>query len=263
MFQKGGSTELSNIAIITGVSRGLGLSLAKLMLESGVDVIGISRMENKKLLEKAAENNQFYKHFSCDLSDITALDKMIMEVYETLQAREGQVETIYLINNAGVVEPINQAANINSVELLKHVKINTVAPMVLTNKLLKLATADEIPLIAANVSSGAAEGAISGWSAYCSTKASINMYTKTVALEQAELETGNKIIAFSPGIMDTDMQETIRSSSTEEFAEVERFKEYKMNNNLRNTKIVAGVLIDIITDESVINGNIYDVKNYF
>lgn len=253
---------MSNIAIITGVSKGLGASLATLMLESGVDVVGISRTENKKLSETATENNQFYKHFSCDLSNITALEKTIIEIYETLKAREAQVETIYLLNNAGVVEPINQAANMNSDELLKHVTINTVAPMVLTNKFLKLATADQIPLIVANVSSGAAEGAIYGWSAYCSTKASINMYTKTVALEQAELETGNKIIAFSPGIMDTDMQETIRSSSADEFAEVERFKDYKLNKALRNTDIVAGVLIDIIKDESVINGKIYNVKNY-
>lgn len=253
---------MSNIAIVTGVSKGLGMSLARLLLESGVDVIGISRTGNKKLPDTAIENNQFYEHYSCDISDIAALEKTITEIYETLKAREEQIETIYLINNAGVVEPINQAANIKSDELLRHVTINSVAPMVLTNRLLNMATADQITLIAANVSSGAAEGAIYGWSAYCSTKASLNMYTKTVALEQDKLDTGNKIIAFSPGIMDTEMQGTIRSSSEEEFAEVERFKDYKENKALRNTDIVAGVLIDIITDESVMNGEIYNVKNY-
>lgn len=88
------------------------------------------------------------------------------------------------------------------------------------------------------------------------------MYTKTVALEQDELGTENKIIAFSPGIMDTDMQSMIRSSSKEQFTEIERFKDYKTNKSLRNTDIVAGVLIDIITDEDVKNGKIYYISNY-
>lgn len=253
---------MSNIAVITGVSRGLGASLAKLLLESGVDVIGISRTENKSLPEIAEQNNEFYQHFSCDLSNIEQLEKTIYDVHETIKSRKEQIETIYLLNNAGVVHPINQATNIKSDELITHVTINTIAPMVLTNQFLKMATENNMPIIVANVSSGAAEGAIYGWSAYCTTKASINMYTKTVALEQSELGTDNKIIAFSPGIMDTDMQGTIRSSTTEEFAEVERFKDYKNSNSLRNTDIVAGVLIDIITDEDVLNGKIYNVKDY-
>ncbi|MHA6251610.1 (S)-benzoin forming benzil reductase [Oceanobacillus sp. CAU 1775] len=253
---------MSNLAIITGISRGLGASLAKLLLDSGVDVIGISRTENSSLVKLSAENNKFYKHFSCDLSDIASLDQVIVDIQEVIKEREGQIETLYLLNNAGVVHPINQAMQIDSSELISHVTINTIAPMVLTNKLLKFSTEQSVPMIVANVSSGAAESAIYGWSAYCSTKASLNMYTKTVALEQDELETGHKIIAFSPGIMDTEMQENIRKSSADEFAEVERFKEYKSNDLLRQTDIVAGVLIDIITDEDVKNGKVYNIKNY-
>lgn len=254
---------MSNLAIITGVSRGLGASLAKLLIESGVDVIGISRTENKALEVLSVETNRFYKHFSCDLSDIPGLEQVIVDIQEVIKEREGQIETLYLLNNAGVVHPINQAMHIDSQELMSHVTINTVAPMILTNKLLHFSTEESLALIVANVSSGAAEGAIYGWSAYCSTKASLNMYTETVALEQDELETGHKVIAFSPGIMDTEMQEKIRTSSVDEFAEVERFKEYKLNDSLRQTDIVAGVLIDIITDEDVKNGKIYNIKNYF
>ena len=253
---------MANIAVITGVSRGLGESIAKLFLESGVSVIGISRAENKKLPKIAEENNQLYNHFSCDLSDIVQLEKTIDAIHETIRLQEEQIETIYLLNNAGVVHPINQAKNIKSDELVTHVTINTIAPMVLTNKFLKNQTEHQLPLIVANVSSGAAERGVYGWSAYSSTKASINMYTETVALEQEQLGTENKIIAFSPGIMDTEMQTEIRSSKADEFAEVERFKDYKISNTLRHTDIVAGVLIDIITDEGVLNGKIYNVKDY-
>lgn len=253
---------MSNLAIVTGISRGLGASLGKLLLESGIDVIGISRTENKTLTQISVENNQFYQHFSCDLSDVAALEQTIKAIQTVIKQQQGQIETIYLLNNAGMVQPIHQAMNIENDELVSHVTVNTIAPMILTNQFLKMATADELPMIVANVSSGAAEDAIYGWSAYCSTKAGLNMYTKTVALEQEELETEHKIIAFSPGIMDTEMQKQIRASSTEDFVEVERFKDYKINNSLRQTDNVASILIDIIRDVDVKNGKIYNIKNY-
>jgi benzil reductase ((S)-benzoin forming) len=255
---------LANLAVVTGVSRGLGLSLAKLLLEAGVNVIGLSRTENKELPTVASDRNQYYKHFSCDFSNIPELEETIVSIDEEIKLlnEEQGIETIYLLNNAGVVDPIHQAQHIKSDELLQHVTVNSVAPMVLTNQFLKLQQKFDIPLNVANVTSGAAESPMYGWSAYCSTKASLNMYTKTVALEQDELETDNKIIAFSPGIMDTNMQTTIRSSTKEQFTEIDRFKDYKTTDSLRQTDIVAGVLIDIITDEDVKNGKIYYINDY-
>lgn len=255
---------MANLAVITGVSRGLGSSLARLLLETGVGVIGISRSENKELVTIATENNQFYQHFSCDLSDVEELEKTIDEIHDVLKERhaEQEIETIYLLNNAGVVQPIHQSQYIETDELVNHVAINTIAPMVLTNQFLRRQKDHQIPLIVANVTSGAAERPMYGWSAYCSTKASLNMYTKTVALEQEQLETENKIIAFSPGVMDTDMQSEIRSTTKEQFIEVDKFKDYKTSDSLRHTDIVAGVLIDIISDEDVKNGKIYYISNY-
>lgn len=255
---------MANLAVITGVSRGLGASLAKLLLETGVNVFGISRSEDENLKEIAAEHNRVYKHFTCDLSDVKMLEQTLDEIHEELdQLRKEQViETIYLLNNAGVIHPIHQSQHIKSEELIRHVTINSIVPMVITNQFLNRQKDHDLPLIIANVTSGAAERPIYGWSAYCSTKASLNMYTKTVALEQEELGTENKIIAFSPGVMDTEMQTEIRSSTKEQFADIEKFKGYKLSNSLRDTDIVAGVLIDIITDEDVKNGKIYYITNY-
>src|SRR5699024_11342847 len=75
-------------------------------------------------------------------------------------------------------------------------------------------------IIVANITSGAANKAIYGWSAYGSAKASINAYTTTVGKEQSELNTNNKIFAFSPGVMDNDMQKHIREKDKEAFIEV-------------------------------------------
>lgn len=249
-------------AVVTGVSKGLGESIATFFLETGINVIGISRTANENLTEVAKQHNSLFSHYVCDLSDLSAIENTFAELSEELFAADPS--TVYLVNNAAALEPIDQAMQIKSKDLAHHVQVNTIAPMVLTNLLLQRATENEVTLLCANVTSGAAERPVYGWSAYCSTKASINMYTKTVALEQDELKTGNKVIAFSPGVMDTAMQEKIRASSHEEFAEVDKFRDYKKNNILKDTDAVGGVLVDILTDEtSVQNGKIYNVRDYF
>lgn len=248
-------------AIVTGVSRGLGESVAKLFLEQGINVYGISRSVNGELSDHARENNTLYKHFSCDLSDTTAIEDTCEQISDQIFMEDPS--TLYLVNNAAVIDPVNQSMNIKSEDLVHHVQVNTIAPMVLMNLFLKKVTAEDVPLIGVTITSGAAERPVYGWSAYCATKASMNMYTKTVALEQEELKTGNKVIAFSPGIMDTDMQEKIRSNSQEQFAEIDTFRAYKENNLLKESDDVGGVLVDILTDGATIeNGKIYNVKDY-
>jgi len=247
-------------AVVTGTSKGLGESVARLFLESDTNVIGVSRNTNKMLSEVAEENNKQYHHLSCDLAAVSSLEGLCLEIMEILRA--GKADIVYLVNNAATVEPIDQAPNIDATALAAHFNLNAVAPMVLTNRLLKELTDIGIPLITAIITSGAAEAPVYGWSAYCSSKASLNMYTKTVALEQRERNTENRIVAFSPGIMDTGMQGKIRASSESEFAEVGKFQEYKKSNLLKDTDLVAGVLIDILLDENLQNGEIYYAKNY-
>src|SRR5690625_7485868 len=62
-------------AIVTGVSRGLGLSIATHLLTNKIHVIGLSRQKNATLEAIAEENQVDYTHYSCDLADIQAIDK--------------------------------------------------------------------------------------------------------------------------------------------------------------------------------------------
>lgn len=249
-------------AVITGVSRGLGESIAKFLLESGIHVIGISRTGSSKLKRDAASNNVTFTHYSCDLSDVDAIDHTFQLISKEIFTEH--VTSIYLVNNAAVLEPINPSVNITSKELTYHMQVNIVAPMAFMNLFLKEATEQEVSLVGVTITSGAAQRPMYGWSAYCSSKASINRYTETVALEQAELKTGNKVIAFNPGVMDTGMQEKIRSTPLESFRDVETFIDYKRKNALKDPDTVGGILVDILNDEaSIENGKIYNVDDYF
>ncbi|HLR42574.1 MAG TPA: (S)-benzoin forming benzil reductase [Pseudogracilibacillus sp.] len=251
-----------NIAIVTGVSRGLGQSVATYLLELSVHVYGIARTEAENLHQIAKENGVTYEYFPADLSDMNAVEQVIQDIQKELNGKP--ISNLYVINNAAIVQPIQKSIDIATADLQQHFQLNVVAPMVMMNKFLRYAAEKETSCIGVNVTSGAAHTPFYGWSAYCSAKASIEMYTKTVALEQAKMGTTNKVIAFSPGVMDTNMQEEIRSTTYEQFIDVDTFKDYKQRNILTNTDAVASVLVDIITDEvNVQNGKTYNVNDYF
>lgn len=61
-----------------------------------------------------------------------------------------------------------------------------------------------------NISSGAATGALEGWSHYCASKAAVLSLTKCADLEFSDH--GIRVIGLSPGTVATHMQVAIKAS---------------------------------------------------
>ncbi|KON86420.1 short-chain dehydrogenase [Sporosarcina globispora] len=244
------------LAIITGASKGLGASIAKRMVIEGTGIISVSRTENPEMAKLAAENQVFYAQYFCNLSSPGELETAFKEITALLQ--EKQPETLYVFNNAGIIGPIGTAGNLDHTALIQNAHVNLIAPIMISNILLR-EVSSEMTIV--NITSGAAERPIQGWSAYCSTKAGINMFTQTAALEQQTAGSSHKIIAFSPGVMDTDMQGTIRSSAKEAFHDLEKFQAYKEKGMLRETETVANALVDLLLQKEIKSGKVYYVND--
>jgi benzil reductase ((S)-benzoin forming) len=247
-------------AIITGASRGLGEAIAKRMLQEQIAVVSVSRTENNEIRKLALEKGLFYRHYPCNLSLEKEVQEVFMEIAHFIYQKNPH--EIYLFNNAGVIEPIETVGNLDQTPIIRNVQVNLIAPILITNIFLKKAGQSGTTVQAINITSGAAVRSIEGWSVYCSAKAGLNMFTQTAALEQAEMKTNNKIIAYSPGIMDTKMQETIRSSSKEAFKELEKFIDYKEKNKLLEADAVANPLIDLVLNGNAESGKIYHVSDF-
>src|SRR5699024_1333095 len=142
-------------AVVTGVSKGLGESIATFFLATGINVIGISRTANENLTEVAKQHNSLFSHYVCDLSDLSAIEYTFAELSEELFAADPS--SVYLENNAAALEPIDQAMQIKSKDLAHHAQVKTIAQLVITNSILQRATENEVTLLCANVTSGAAE----------------------------------------------------------------------------------------------------------
>lgn len=241
-------------AIVTGDSRGLGEAVAKQLMEKNVNVIGVSRNKNDSLQAHADERQVNYLHIASDLSDPTQVETCLDQIVEVVFHDE--THYVYVVNNAGMIEPIETVGSLDPEMTTKHIQLNLATPILLVNRLLNEANSRAIQMSVINVTSGAAEKTIHGWSVYGSAKAGINHFTQTVALEQEGR--GHIILAYSPGVMDTDMQGEIRSSSPEAFADVDKFKQMKEEGTLRSPDEVAAVLMDLLNEpEKIENGKIY------
>ncbi|MCM2348694.1 MAG: SDR family NAD(P)-dependent oxidoreductase [Bacteriovoracaceae bacterium] len=228
--------------IITGASGGLGLALSELALSQGDLVIGLSR-------RSVLKHENFYplKH---DLSRSIGLEKKLDQLLEKLNLR--RVKSVHLINNAAGIEPVGLVGKLSTEGIQHQLALNLTAPMMLANYVIKRFKSKAF---ITNIISGAAVKPISGWSLYCSTKSGLRMFTECLTSE------GVKAISFSPGIMDTSMQATIRKQKPKDFDRVNEFKEYKDKDMLLSADEVATLLMSLLNAPDSIKKVHYSVND--
>lgn len=247
-----------NYVIITGASRGLGYSMAKQMINEGMHIISLSRTENISLQSFAKEHNRKYMYYCCDLSNIDQVEQTCVEIINFLQSQ--YIEKLYVVNNAGVIEPIEVVGCLSSINVRHSLEVNVLAPMLITNTFLAWGNRTNTKVIFAAITSGAGSRPMYGWSTYCSTKAALNMFIKTTSIEIEHQQLFHRIVGLSPGMMDTDMQTKIRASTKKAFADVELFRQYKNEGVLRQTDEVAVAFVELLVKETFENGAIYHVS---
>ena len=203
------------VAIVTGGSRGIGAAAAKVLAGAGASVVIVAR--DGKAAEGTAEAIAAVGGqaccLPCDVADHGAVEAM---VGETLQ-RFGKPDI--LVNNAGVIEPIGALAQSDPAAWARNININLIGAYNVVRAVLPHMLANGGGTII-NLSSGAAHRPLEGWSAYCSAKAGLAMLTEALARESAQSEL--RVFGLSPGVIDTDMQATIRASGINRVSEIPR-----------------------------------------
>ncbi len=239
-----------DIYIITGASRGLGEAFVRTLIgqEMPKHIIGVSRQKNLSLMELSQGTSTKITWLECDLNHVDNLDTCINDILGIVED-EKMKKALYVIHNAGVVGPIAPIHRCSQEDIQRSFNVNTIAPIMMTGRMIEAWQELAIPKRIMAISSGAADSPYDGWSCYCSTKAALNMFTQCVALEQASHENPVQIMGFAPGIVDTDMQGDIRKSDKEDFSNVERFVAFKENEQLRQPMDVAIKALEILWQE--------------
>ncbi|MET3037711.1 SDR family oxidoreductase [Chryseobacterium sp. NRRL B-14859] len=191
----------TNIALVTGGSRGLGKNSALKIAQKGLDVI-ITYRSNKEEAESVVEEIKAMGRnaaaFHLDTKDIKSFDAFVKEVTDYVQQNTGNSRIDYLVNNAGTAlySPITE---VTEEQLDDVVNIHFKGVFFLTQKLLPVMN-DGGGII--NISSGLTRFATPGSSVYGSVKAGVETLTKYMAKELGPRKIKANVVA--PGAIETD-----------------------------------------------------------
>jgi benzil reductase ((S)-benzoin forming) len=224
-----------NLHFITGGSKGLGAGIAHALAKRGDSVISLSRTPG----EPHAKIRDYHVDLSAPLSAHALFDRILVD-YPLSDYNQ-----ISLINNAGRVEPITQAVNLVDETVLKNIHVNLHSPIVLMTEFLRRTQSHPGSRMILNVSSGVAQRPKASWSVYSAAKAGLEAFSIALQKEHSD-QPKTRIVIFNPGIMDTEMQAQIRSSSEKDFPEVSRFIGFKHSGDLRSPKTVGAAVARLV-----------------
>ncbi|AXK40062.1 SDR family NAD(P)-dependent oxidoreductase [Crenobacter cavernae] len=216
-------------AIVTGASRGLGAALAAALLAEGAAVVGLARHATPDTQTLAERYPDRWTFIEADLGDTARLAEHCRAALALLDKHHPAALT--LINNAGVVTPVAQAGHYPTGEMIAAYAVNLLAPVALTDAFLALTSAN-VERRVLNISSGAAAKPYPGWGVYGSSKAALDHFTRTVAVEQAAQPNGARLVSLYPGVIDTAMQTAIRATDPADFPNRARFTALKADGAL-------------------------------
>tara|TARA_Y100000588_G_scaffold356748_1_gene413315 strand:- start:2431 stop:3294 length:864 start_codon:yes stop_codon:yes gene_type:complete len=192
-------------AIITGASRGIGAATARELAAQGAQVLLLARSEDE-IETVAAEiraSGETARGYRCDVTNYGDLVAAVARCRDEFGAVD------ILINNAGLIEPIARLAESDPDAWVRAADVNFKGVYFGMRAALPVMIAQGSGIIV-NISSGAATGALEGWSHYNASKAAALSLTRTGNAEYCD--NGIRIVGFSPGTVMTGMQVAIKAS---------------------------------------------------
>lgn len=219
--------------LVTGASSGIGRAAAIECSKMGAKIIVTARNEERLLETLNTLEGEGHQLYICDLNDEASIDNMVAALPEI----QG------LVNNAGFTKllPIQF---ISSADVNNLIQVNTVAPMLMLQKLLKKKKLKKGASVVFTSSLAGLGCCTVGNSMYSASKGAISAFVKCAALELASKNI--RVNAVCPGMVDTGI---LNSGTVTEEQMSEDMKNYPLGRYGR-PEDVAWAMIYLLSDAS-------------
>ena len=189
--------------LISGVSRGLGLEIARIILERGATVYGLSRSVSIELDSMSKEYPNSFYHLNYDLSDSNNIKKVVFDQWIT-----GKTPIHGFVNNAAIAYD-DIITNLNLEHLTNMYAVNVFTPYMMVKSVIRNMILNRVKGSIVHISSISVHTGYKGLAMYAGSKGALEGFSKNTAREWGER--GIRSNCLVAGFMETSMSETLSS----------------------------------------------------
>lgn len=231
--------------IVTGASRGLGAAIVRRGIDDAATIFAISRTASDELIELAAQRGVSLRWFTTDLSDPGEIDDVFPFIARMVA--EETPSSITLVANAARLEPIGLVGALETAAIDQAVRLNVTAVIATVQRFVAHFGTVPVEKHVIAISSGAAQRAMPGLSVYSASKAAVNAFVRSAQAEwdHAHPDGRLRFLAVSPGLVDTEMQATLRESTEAALPERGIYREWHAAGKLVSPDEAARTILSL------------------
>jgi len=235
--------DTQKVWLVTGASKGLGLTLVKKLLKGGYKVAATSRNVND-LNKEVGEQNANFLALEVDLVNEPSVAKAVAEIVQTF----GTIDVV--VNNAGYGQ-LGTIEELSDEEARKNFDINVFGSLNIIRQVMPHLRAQRFGAIFNISSIGGFSGNFPGWGIYCATKFAVAGFTESLSAESKEF--GITATVVYPGYFRTDFLSkdslNVPKNPIQDYKEARQLEALHENqikgNQPGNPEKAAQVLIEI------------------
>ena len=244
------------VALVTGAGRGLGRATAFALAEQGARVAALARSLNEVEETALLIRRQYGVGRSLAIRADVTREQEVLLAFDTIRKRWGGVDI--LVNNAGDPGGTRPVASLSLAEWQRALDVNLTGTFLCSREAMRDMAPRRWGRIV-NISSGSAAVPVPGMAPYGVAKAAVEYFTRQLAAEGEPL--GIVAVALRPGVVDTRMQEDIRTRTSDRIGPELRamFAAYKQRGMLVSPERPARIIAYLCSDRpGYINGRVLD-----
>lgn len=242
-------------ALITGVSRGIGLGLVNELLGRGWEVYGVSRTA-----PETVDVPERFHFCSVDLTQPVQVQDGIEELNRLQTEAAGSERTAanwdLVVLNAGLLGTVGDISTADLEEMKAVFDVNVWSLKTFLDSMFE--SGASVGQVVA-ISSGASKSGSRGFSGYAISKAALNMLVSLYSNEFPKTH----FCAFAPGVVDTQMQTTLSGFDADDrYESIQRLQSLRASKEMWTPEDAAPILIDAMLKlpEYVPSGAFADVR---
>jgi 3-oxoacyl-[acyl-carrier protein] reductase len=189
------------VAIVTGATRGIGLSIATQLCQHGalVFINGRDEIKVNEVVDKLTNDGFLAEGFVCDVADTDS----VKNAFRLFIKKSKKLDV--LVNNAGVLDDA-LIGMVTKKQIENTFTVNTFSVLYMSQYASRIMAKNKSGSIV-NIASIIGTNGNRGQAVYGGSKAAVIGITKSLAKELAA--TGIRVNAVAPGFIDTDMARSI------------------------------------------------------